>query len=70
MEHFEGSELKWQVIQLEKIHEEVNMKKMNEAIGDLNAKRVSLVAKPTVDNSKKDQDAAKKVHRKVLFCVF
>ena len=34
--------------------------KMNEAIGDLNAKRVSLVAKPVVDNSKKDQDAAKK----------
>ena len=32
---------------------------MNEAIGDLKAKRVSLVAKPVVDNSKKDQDAAK-----------
>ena len=43
---------------------------MNEAISDLNAKRVSLVAKPTVDNSKKDEDAAKKVPRKVLFCVF
>ena len=34
------------------------------------AKRVNLVAKPVVDNSKKYQDSAKKVPRKVWFCVF